>query len=76
MIQAVSSFHSEPAPTAAGIRSEPSNRNTAFGSCRIFTDAWSIALATLLMSRPLLALTNPPFGVALPFSLAQVSVDR
>ena len=31
-----------PAPTEAGIASEPSKRNVDFGSVRIWTDRWSI----------------------------------
>ena len=52
VIQAVISFQKEPAPTAPGIRSEPSKRNTASGSCRISTDSLSIGLARLATSRP------------------------
>src|SRR5262249_38509505 len=39
--QAVIDFHSWPAPTAAGMRSDPSNRKVAFGSVRYFADSWS-----------------------------------
>ena len=40
--QAVIYFHSAPEPTAAGIRSEASNRNVAVGSVRYFADSLSI----------------------------------
>ena len=76
VIQAVISFQKEPEPTAPGIRSEPSKRKTAFGSCRICADSLSIGLTRLVTSSPLLALTQPPPGVALAFALAQTSVDR
>ena len=36
----------------------------------------AIGLTRFWTSRPLLALTQPPAGVALAFSLAQVSLDR
>jgi hypothetical protein len=36
--QAVNSFHSEPAPTAAGIKSEASNPNVDFGLARYVAD--------------------------------------
>src|ERR1700710_2173198 len=55
VIQLVSCFHSVPAPTAAGIRSEASKRETDLGSCRIDTDNLLIASGTLAGSRPLLA---------------------
>src|SRR5689334_10730467 len=60
VIQLVSSFHSVPDPTAAGMRSEPSKRKTELGSCRICTDFLSIGFATLARSRPLLAETQLP----------------
>ncbi len=40
--QAVSDFHSCPAPTAAGIRSEPSKRKVADGSVSASADSLSI----------------------------------
>src|SRR5580765_2669563 len=53
--QAVSCCHSAPAPTAAGIMSEASNRDTVFGSCRICTQSLLIGPCALAMSRPLFA---------------------
>ena len=37
VIQSVIPVQNDPAPTAAGIRSEASNRNWLFGSCRVST---------------------------------------
>ena len=62
--QAVISFQKEPAPTALGIWSEPSKRKTASGSWKVSADSWSIGLVRLAMSSPVLALTQPPPGVA------------
>src|SRR4051794_21542900 len=76
VIQFVACFQNELDPTAAGIWSEPSNRKTALGSCRTVADSWSIGLVSFLMSMPLLALIQPPLGVALTFSFAQVAEDR
>ena len=76
VIHAVISFQKEPAPTAPGIWSDASNLNTACGSCSVWADSLSIGLARLATSRPLLAETQPPAGVALAFSLAHVSVYR
>src|SRR4051794_3798742 len=76
VIQAVISFQKEFAPTSPGIWSEPSKRKTASGSWKICADSWSIGLTRLATSRPVLALTQPPPGVALAFSLAHTSVDR
>src|SRR3954453_86513 len=76
VIQAVISFQKELAPTSPGIWSEPSKRKTASGSWKICADSWSIGLTRLATSRPVLALTQPPPGVALAFSLAHTSVDR
>src|SRR3954470_18811136 len=76
VIQSVMAFHSEAEPTAAGIRSEPSKLKLFDGSCRIFTDSLSIGLAMLAGSSPVLALSQPPCGVALPFSFAHSGEDR
>lgn len=76
MIHAVISFQKEPAPTALGIWSEPSKRKTASGSWNVSADRMSIGLLRLEMSRPVLAVTQPPSGVALAFSLAHTSEDR
>ena len=81
VIQAVISFQNEPAPTAPGIRSEPSKRNTASGSCRISADSLSIGLTRLARSRPLLALTQPPVRSRLgllvgPDVRGQVGLER
>jgi hypothetical protein len=43
-------FHSEPAPTAPGMRSEPSKRSTAFSSWRISTESLSTGFGTLATS--------------------------
>src|SRR5262249_10804012 len=40
--QATIDFHSWPAPTAAGIKSEASNAKVAVGSARYLADSWSI----------------------------------
>jgi hypothetical protein len=53
-------FQSEPAPTAPGMRSEPSKRNTAFGSCRISTDSLSTGFFTLATSSCLFAEIQSP----------------
>ena len=76
VIQAVACFQKASEPTAAGIWSEPSKRKTAFGSRRMLTDSLSIGLLSRFASSPLLALIQPPFGVALALSLAQVSDER
>ena len=76
VIHAVISFQKEPAPTAPGIWSDPSNRKTASGSWKVAAESWSIGLARLPASSPLFALTQPPAGVALAVSLAQVSDER
>ena len=44
VIQSVMPFQNVPAPTAAGMWSEPSKRNDAAGSCSVSTDTRSIAL--------------------------------
>src|SRR5262249_53325025 len=56
---AVIAFHSAPEPTAAGMRSEASNRNVAFGSVRYFADSASIGSVYRLLSTPELAETQP-----------------
>src|SRR6478672_5861577 len=76
VIQAVISFQNEPAPTALGIWSEPSKRKTDSGSWNVSAESRSIGLVRLLASSPVLALTQPPPGVALAFSFAQMSDDR
>src|SRR5690349_9555355 len=60
LIQSVMPFQNEPEPTAPGIMSEPSNRMTVLGSCRICTDSLSIVPVTALWSRPLLAENQSP----------------
>src|SRR3954465_1226739 len=76
VIQAVACFQKAFEPIAAGIWSEPSNRKTAFGSCSVSYDSWSTGLFSRSRLSPLLALTQPPLGVALAFSFAQVSEER
>src|SRR3954453_4245399 len=76
VIQAVACFQNAFEPTAAGIWSEPSKRKTAFGSWRMSYESWSIGLTRFSRLSPLLALTQPPPGVALAFSFAQVSDER
>src|SRR5690606_7457750 len=75
VIQLVACFQKALEPTAAGIWSLPSKRNTAFGSCSSCAASRSIGFLSLLMSSFLLALTQPPWpSGALMF--AQTSVDR
>ena len=50
----------EAAPTAPGMRSEPSKRNSVSSLCRISIDCSSSGLEATLGSRPLLALMTPP----------------
>jgi len=73
--QLVISLQKVPAPTAAGIWSEPSKRKTAFGSCRICADSLSTGDARFLGLSSLLALTQPPPGVALALLLAHSGED-
>src|SRR4051812_34186031 len=68
VIHCVACFQNASEPTAAGIWSEPSNRNTVFGSCRSVPDSRSIGLVRLFRSRPLLALTQPEESLALMFA--------
>src|SRR5690348_3543764 len=72
--QEVIDFHSCPAPTAAGIRSEASNRNVAFGSVRYFADNASIGSVYTVGSTPELADTQPV--ATLIRLVAQSDVDR
>ena len=65
-----------PAPTSPGIRSDASNRITESGSARISADSLSNSVARFSGSRPLLALTQPPIGVALALALAQSALER
>ena len=58
-IQLVISVQNEPAPTSPGIRSEPSKRKTASGSCSSSPASWSIGDYSSEMSSSLLALTHP-----------------
>src|SRR5262245_51399268 len=67
LIQETMPFQKDPEPTAAGIRSDPSNRNVAFWSWRSSTDSFWIGSATLATSRFLLAEAQPP---SLAFSFA------
>jgi hypothetical protein len=76
VIQAVISFQKELAPTSPGLWSEPSKRKTASGSWKICAESWSIGLTRLVTSSPVLALTQPPPGVASAYWLAHTSVDR
>ena len=76
VIQLVACFQKAFDPIAAGIWSEPSNRKTAFGSCRIEAASWSMGLVSLPVSRPLLAVTQPPSGLLATLLLAHRSVDR
>src|SRR4051812_21581459 len=74
VIQLVACFQNASEPTAAGIWSEPSKRNCAFGSSRIVAASLSIGLVRLFGSRPLLALTQPDDSFALV--LAHSGLDR
>src|SRR5690606_34993195 len=65
-----------PAPTSPGMRSDASNRITASGSARISAESWSNDVARFSGSRPLLALTQPPWGVVSAFVLAQSALER
>src|ERR1700712_65836 len=76
VIQSVIAVQKDAEPTAAGIRSEPSNLKVFDGSWRIFTDSLSTGLAMFAGSRPVFALSQPPSGVALPFSFAHSGEDR
>src|SRR3954451_7916020 len=75
VIQAVACFQKAFEPIAAGICSEPSNRKTAVEACSATHDSWSTGLFSRSRLSPLLALTQPPLGVALAFSFAQVSEE-
>ncbi len=67
LIHSTMPCQNDPAPTAAGIRSEPSKRNSALSSCSVSTDSLSIGFATFSMSRPVLALSQSPiFAFYLP----------
>ncbi len=59
-IQAVISDQKEPAPTAPGIRSEPSKRNVASGSVSSSADSSSIGLVRFVVSRALCGGMNWP----------------
>ncbi len=72
--QAVSDFHSCPAPIAAGIRSEPSKRKVAAGSVSASADSLSIGSVYRLLSTPWLAETQPL--AVFTRLLAQSELDR
>ncbi len=66
-------FQKESVPTAPGMRSEPSNRNVASGSCRISMLCYRMSLDAFAGSSPLFALMTPPRLTRL---FAQVSLER
>ena len=66
-------FQKESAPTAPGIRSDPSNRNVVSGFCRISIDCTSSSLDATSGSSPLFALMTPPRLTRL---FAQRSLER
>src|SRR5690606_30591316 len=71
--QATMPFQNESAPTAPGMRSEPSKRNVVSGSCRISIDWVSSSLEATFGWRPLFAEMTPPRLTRL---FAHVSLDR
>src|SRR4051812_20595398 len=69
LIQSVMPVQKDFEPTWAGIRSEPSNRATVAGSCRICTESLSMEPVTALTSRLLLAeIQSPSFALLLAHS--------
>ena len=66
-------FQKESAPTAPGIRSDPSNRNVVSGFWRISIDCTSSSLDATSGSSPLFALMTPPRLTRL---FAQRSLER
>src|ERR1700712_1986026 len=65
LIQLTMPFQNEFDPTAAGIRSDASNRNVVFGSCKILMLSTASGDLALFGSRPLLALMTPPIETRL-----------
>src|SRR5690606_14270030 len=73
VIQSVMPRQNDEGPTAAGMRSEPSNRKVVDSFCRICADSRSIGLERLAGSRPGLALIQPLCPISVPafaFALA------